>query len=63
MGVFNSNVFPENFINNRFKTFLDNRHRIQEKMDTRKTVIFVFGLPYLEPLSSQTRSKCQEQNL
>ena len=30
MDVFKSNRYPENFINNYFKTFLDNKRRIQE---------------------------------
>ena len=30
MDVLKSNGYPENFINNCFKTFLDNKHRIQE---------------------------------
>ena len=34
MDVFKSNGYPETFINNCFKTFLDNRDRIQEKVVT-----------------------------
>ena len=34
MDVFKSNGYPENFINNCFKTFLDNKHRVQEKVIT-----------------------------
>ena len=30
MDVFKSNRYPENFINNYFKTLLDNKRRIQE---------------------------------
>ena len=29
--VFESNSYPESFINNSFKKFPDNKHRIQEK--------------------------------
>ena len=31
MYVFKNNDYPENFIN-RLKSFLDNKHRIQEKL-------------------------------
>ena len=34
MEVFRSNIYPENFINNCFKIFLDNKNRIQEKVET-----------------------------
>ena len=39
MDVFKSNVYPENFINNCFKTFLDNKHRIQGKVITARLLI------------------------
>ena len=32
MDVFKGNDYPENFINNYFKSFLENKHRIQEKV-------------------------------
>ena len=32
MDVFRSNGYSENFINNCFKKFLDNKHRIQQKV-------------------------------
>ena len=34
MDVFNSNGYPENFIKDCFKAFLDNKQRIQEKVKT-----------------------------
>ena len=34
MDVFKSNGCPENFINNCFNTFLDNKHKIQEELIT-----------------------------
>ena len=58
--VFKSNCYPENFINNCFKLFLDNKYRIQEKVITvpKKTLVLV--LPYLRPLSLQTRTKLRK---
>ena len=60
MDVFKSNGYPEKFINNCFKTFLDNKHRIQEKVLTvpKKSLFFVFL--YLGPLSLQTRTKLRK---
>ena len=53
--VFKSNGYPENFINNCFKVFLDNKYRVKEKVITvhKKTLFLV--LPYLGPVSLQTR--------
>ena len=58
--VFKNNGYPENFINNCFKVFLDNKYKIQEKVITvpKKTLFLV--LPYLGPLSLQTRSKLRK---
>ena len=58
--VFKNNGYPENFINNCFKVFLDNKCRIQEKVITvpKKTLFVV--LPYLGPLSLQTRTKLRK---
>ena len=58
--VFKNNGYPENFINNCFKVFLDNKYRIQEKVITvpKKTLVLVF--PYLGPLSLQTRTKLRK---
>ena len=55
--VFKNNGYPENFINNCFKVFLDSKYRIQEKVITvpKKTLFLI--LPYLGPLSLQTRTK------
>ena len=56
MNIFKSR-YSENFIHNCFKTFLDNKHRIQEKVITvPKTPLFL-ALSYLGPLSLQTRTK------
>ena len=43
MDVFRSSSWAENFINNYFKTFLDNKYRIKEKITTvpRKTLCLV----------------------
>ena len=58
--VFKNNGYPENFINNCFKVFLDNKYRIQEKVITvpKKTLFLV--LPYLGPLSLETRTKLRK---
>ena len=58
--VFKNNGYPENFINNRFKVFLDNKYWVREKVITvpKKTLFLV--LPYLRPLSLQTRTKLRK---
>ena len=55
--VFKSNGYPEILINNSFKLFLNNKYRIQQKVITvpKKTLFFV--LPYIGPLSLQTKTK------
>ena len=59
MDVFNSNGYPENFINNCFKRFwLTNR--IQEKVLTVPKKPLCLVLPYLGPLSLQTRTKLRK---
>ena len=54
--VFKSNGYPDNFINNCFKVFVDNKYTIQTKVITvpKKTLVLV--LPYLGPLSLATRT-------
>ena len=47
---FKNNGWPENFINNCFKVFLDNKYRVREKMIT---------VPK-KPLSLQTRTKLRK---
>ena len=58
--VFKNNCYPENFISNCFKVFLDNKYRIQETVITvlKKNLFLV--LPYLGPLSLQTRIKLRK---
>ena len=58
--VFKNNGYPENFINNCFKVFLDKKYRIQEQVITvpKKTLFLV--LPYLGPLSLQTRTELRK---
>ena len=51
--VFKSNGYSKNFINNYLKVLLDNKHRIQEKV-INEPIFSV--LPYLGPLSLQTRT-------
>ena len=60
INVFKSNGYPENFINNYFKVFLNNKYRTQEKVITvtKKTLLLV--LPYLGTLSLQTRTKLRQ---
>ena len=52
--VFKNNGYPENFINNCFKVFLDNKYRVREKVTTvpKKTLFLIFL--YLGPLALQT---------
>ena len=58
--VFKSNDYPENFINNCFKTLLDKKYRIQEKVITVTKKPLFLVLPYLGPLSWQTRAKLRK---
>ena len=41
--IFKNNGYPENFINNCFKVFLDNKYRVKEKVITvpKKTLFLV----------------------
>ena len=56
MHVFKSNSYPKNFINNCLKMFLCNKHRIQEKVITKKSLFLVLS----SPLSLQTRTKLRK---
>ena len=58
--IFKKNSYPENFINNCFKVFLDNKYRVRRKVITvpKKTLFLV--LPCLGPLSLQTRTKLRK---
>ena len=58
--VFKNNGYPENFINNCFKVLLDNKYRIQEKVITVPKKPLFLVLPYLGPLSLQTRTKLRK---
>ena len=51
MFVVKRNGYTENFINNCFKEFLDNKHRIQGKVMTLRKEAFFIILPYLGPVS------------
>ena len=55
--VFNNNGYTENFINNHFKVFPDNKYRIQEKGIAVSQKKLFLVLPYLWPLPLQTRTK------
>ena len=57
MNVFISHSYPENFINNCFKVFLNSKYWIQEKVATLANTLLFLVLPYLGPLSLQTRTK------
>ena len=57
---FKNNGYPENFSNNCFKVFLDNKYRIQEKVITVPKETLFLVLPYLGPLSLQTRIKSRK---
>ena len=58
--VFKNNRYPENFINNCFKVFLDNKYRIQEKVITVLKKHLFLVLPYLGPLLLQNRTKLRK---
>ena len=60
MHVFKNNSYPENFINICFKVFQDKKHTVREKVIAvpKKTLFLV--LPYLGPLSLQTRTKLRK---
>ena len=58
--VFKSIGYPDNFIKNCFKMFLDNKHRIQEKVTTVLKKPLPLNLPYLGPLSLQTKNKLRK---
>ena len=58
--VFKNNDYPENFINNCFKVLLDNKYKIQEQVTTVPKKTFFLVLPYVEPLSLQTRTKLRK---
>ena len=58
--VFKNKVYSENFINNCFKTFLENKYRILEKaIAVPKKPCFWFFF-YLRLLSLQTRTKLRK---
>ena len=58
--VFMNNGYPEDFIDNCFKVLLDENFRVREKVIAvpKKTLFLV--LPYLGPLSLQTRNKLRK---
>ena len=47
MNVLKSNGYPENFANNCFKTFLDNKHGIQKVVTAVPKKSLFLVLPYL----------------
>ena len=60
MGVFISNGYSKNFINNCFKPFLDNKYRIKQQVITVPKKLLFIVLTYLGPLSLQTRTKSRK---
>ena len=54
------NGYPENFIDKRFKKFLDNIHIVKEKVSTVERKRLLLVLPYLGVISLQTRTKLQQ---
>ena len=58
--IFRKNEYPESFVDNCFKKFLDNAFQVRQKVPTveKKTLILV--LPYLGVVSLQTRTKLQQ---
>ena len=60
MDVFKSSGYPDNYISSCFKTILDNKHRISEKVITLPIKPLLLVLPYLGPLSIQTIIKLRK---
>ena len=60
MNVFKSDGYPENFINNHFKTFLDNKNRIQEKLIDVPKKPLLLVLPCFGPVSLQATIKLRK---
>ena len=60
MNVFKSDGYPENFINNHFKTFLDNKNRTQEKLIDVPKKPLLLVLPCFGPVSLQTTIKLRK---
>ena len=60
MDVFKRSGYPDNFINKCFETFLDNKHRIQEKVITLPQIPLLLVLFYLGPLSLQTTTNLRK---
>ena len=58
--VFKNKGYLENFINNFFQVFLDNKYRVREKVITVPMKTLFLVLPYLGPLSLQTRTKLRK---
>ena len=58
--AFKNNGYPEKFINNCFKVFLDNKYRVREKVITVPKKNLFLVLLYLGPLSLQTRTKLRK---
>ena len=56
MDVFKSNSYHENFINNYFKVFLDNKHKVPEKVITIPfSLVLVLPLPWTIILQTRTK--------
>ena len=60
MDVFKNKGNPENFINNCFEMFLDNKHRIEERIIIVPKKHLLLVLSYLGSLSLQTRTKSKK---
>ena len=58
--VFKRTRYPENFFNNCFKVFLDNKYRKQEKVITVPKKTLFLALLYLGPLLLETRTKLRK---
>ena len=58
--IFCKNGYPENFIDKRFKKFLDNIHLVKEIVPTVERKRLLLVLPYLGVISLQTTTKLQQ---
>ena len=57
--IFQKNGYPENLIDRCFKLFLNRTHILYEKVPTVEKKLLRLVLPYLWPISLQTRTKLQ----
>ena len=58
--IFRKNEYPESFVDNCFRKFLDNAYQTKQKLPTAEKKTLTLVLPYLGVVSLQTRTKLQQ---